>query len=66
MEWISVKERLPENGQIVLFHEKSGFIYCAEYVIGPDGASWCIDHYDFEANDVTHWAQLPEPPEVTE
>lgn len=28
-EWISVDEKLPENGQIALFHQKDGFICCA-------------------------------------
>lgn len=62
-KWISVNDRLPDDGQVVLFHERGGVIYCAEYSVVVDGHAWCIDHYDFEANDVTHWMPLPDPPE---
>ena len=33
-EWVSVEERLPNDKQIVLFRQKNGFIYCAEYFAG--------------------------------
>lgn len=63
-EWLSVEERLPENGQIVLFHQKDGFIYCAEYFAGnalmPPG--WFIDNDCWDAKEVTHWMPLPAPP----
>ena len=63
-EWVSVEERLPENGQIVLFHQKDGFIYCAEYFAGnalmPPG--WFIDNDCWDAKEVTHWMPLPAPP----
>lgn len=63
-EWISVDERLPENGQIVLFHQKDGFIYCAEYFAGNALMSpgWFIDNDSWDAKDVTHWMPLPAPP----
>lgn len=57
--WISVKERLPEEGERVLF-------FCDDVDIGYffkergwhflDGGDW------FEINEVTHWMPLPEPP----
>ena len=64
-EWVSVEERLPENGQIVLFHQKDGFIYCAEYFVGKELMSpeWIIDNYSWNAKVVTHWMPLPAPPE---
>ena len=63
-EWVRVEERLPEDGQIVLFHEKSGFVYCAEYNSGSKlmPPYWSIDNDCWEAEDVTHWMPLPAPP----
>ena len=60
-----VEERLPENGQIVLFHQKDGFIYCAEYFVGKELMSpeWFIDNDSWNAKVVTHWMPLPAPPE---
>ncbi len=64
-EWVSVEERLPENGQIVLFHQKDGFIYCAEYFAGNALMSpgWFIDNDSWDAKEVTHWMSLPEAPD---
>ena len=64
-EWVRVEERLPENGQIVLFHQKDGFIYCAEYFVGKELMSpeWFIDNDSWNAKVVTHWMPLPEPPD---
>lgn len=67
-EWISVEEKLPENGQIVLSHQKDGFIYCAEYFAGNALMSpgwfprWFIDNDCWDAKEVTHWKPLPAPP----
>ena len=67
-EWVSVEERLPEDKQIVLFHQKNGFIYCAEYFAGNKllSPAWFIDNDCWEAGEVTHWMPLPEPPERQE
>lgn len=57
-QWISVKDRLPENGTVV--------IGCSE--------TWGVDTYMYvdetwydgnaeDINDVTYWMPLPEPPE---
>ena len=57
-EWISVKERLPEESGDYL-------VYCGEY----DGI--CVLHYEVlktkgkwgsKWKEVTHWMPLPEPP----
>ena len=50
-EWISVKDRLPEHGQLVLV--------CGDY--------WNIEKYPhwsgtFDCPGVTHWMPLPDPP----
>ena len=64
-DWVSVEERLPEDRQVVLFHQKDGFVYCAEYNAGSKLMSpyWSIDHDCWEAEDVTHWMPLPAPPD---
>ena len=50
-EWISVDDRLPDVGNIVL-------IYSETYGV-------CLDSYSddtFDYFDVTHWMPLPQPP----
>ena len=59
-EWISVKERLPEETYLVLVWDND----CDQVAIASlqrDG-SWCGDGVWKDAN-VTHWMPLPEPPE---
>lgn len=56
MEWISVKDRLPEikQGVIVWLSEK-GF---NEHNV----AKTTYDKYGFNLSNVTHWMPLPTPP----
>lgn len=60
--WISVKKRLPEDGQkiIAAFRDSGGWIVDqARYGNGEfDFASWA---YVWDDN-ITHWMPLPEPP----
>ena len=54
--WISVKDRLPDEGEYVLVWESQGFAYCDKLICGI----WNIG-----ANNgaiITHWMPLPEPP----
>ena len=54
--WISVKERMPEDGKNVLAYEGGGFYFL----------DWCCDGdwvvASASAAVVTHWMPLPEPP----
>lgn len=54
--WISVKERMPEDGKNVLAYEGGGFYFL----------DWCCDGKWVVASEsiavVTHWMPLPEPP----
>lgn len=54
--WISVKERMPEDGKNVLAYEGGGFFYI----------DWCVEGEWVIAGQscgvVTHWMPLPEPP----
>lgn len=65
MEWISVKDRLPTDGALVLvvYHGVVQFLtyaYDSEKeqwnpVFGPEGD-------EMPASFVTHWQPLPDPP----
>ncbi len=58
MEWISVKDRLPEIGEPVI-------IYYGRFVaeaMRNDNGVFVVSCSDEEAEDVTHWMPLPEPP----
>ena len=59
--WISVKDRLPEEGVRVLVWEKHGSAYVA-YVNKQVSGVWQIG--DTNGAIITHWMPLPEPPEV--
>ena len=62
-EWISVKNRLPEVGQLVL-------CYCVcsyEVLRFMNVNSWLgARNADYMEGYVTHWMPLPEPPEEAE
>ena len=65
-EWISVKDRLPEEGKRV-------FIYYDDYgatsmTIGlyrnsVYGECWLANMVEISMKSITHWMPLPEPPE---
>lgn len=56
-EWISVEERLPDNGETVLTVDNEGYMIVASwYELGGWFLPVC------RANPVTHWIPLPEPP----
>ena len=60
-EWISVKDRMPEEGVDVLVY---GYIYLDRKGVDVDfvdGESGNFFYYD--DGGVTHWRPLPEPPE---
>lgn len=59
MEWISVKDRLPENDNMVIIWGGIGFYMNANWytLTGtsfPRKIEW----------EVTHWMPLPKPPKV--
>lgn len=64
--WISVGERLPENGQkiIAAFRGSSGWVVDqARYAYGEfDFASWV----NVLGDNITHWMPLPQSPEEEE
>ena len=54
-EWISVKDRLPEDSANVLVCHKNGFVTTNAWL----GAHWWFKN---ERNPITHWMPLPQPP----
>lgn len=63
-EWISVKDRLPEENVVVLICVDNG--RCKEVkVSGLTGFGWML--FDKNKNkEVTHWMPMPEPPKEEE
>lgn len=61
MEWISVKDRLPEIGEKVLAYRPSMYYTVVQTIYyGVEG--W-ENGYDLSGNMViTHWMPIPEPP----
>ncbi len=62
-EWISVKDRLPEDSREVLIYDKrSGDVLYAWYSM----ETWNENDFCYEGDDlddISHWMPLPEPPE---
>ena len=56
-EWISVKDELPDDDEIVIICTDENFIYAGELI----GDTWFLDNDSWTAT-VTHWMPLPQPP----
>jgi len=71
-EWMSVEDRLPDDGDKILVYNGDCITACT--VDRDDSRDWlwmdglCFGgyewEYDFEWGSVTHWMSLPEPPEL--
>lgn len=58
-EWISVKDRLPEDNAVVLCKCRAGIYEVLMWI----GGSWYHDtNHCYMKGFVTHWMPLPEPP----
>lgn len=57
-EWIKCSERMPELGAAVLVYMDAPVHSATDYAVAT------YDKYGFSRSRVTHWMQLPEPPEV--
>lgn len=62
MEWISVKDRLPEEDEEVLYTDTKN-IYLGFLDSERGRVYWT--HYDYlEDKNISHWMPLPMPPAV--
>lgn len=62
-KWILVSERLPENGELVLFSTKTGRIFEGGFYDDKTDLQWyAFRNREFVCNNVvTAWQPLPEP-----
>lgn len=62
--WIPCSERMPEDHQLVLFHDgkKTHYGWSSTWLEGWNSRT---DNEFYENNQVTHWQPLPQPPEAT-
>lgn len=60
-KWISVEDRLPEDGEVVMCHNKA-----REYPVfcqwDESDLCWFNNSWTFGRGLITHWMPLPEPP----
>lgn len=63
MNWISVKDRLPEPFVSVLVYMpvEKPLPTVHEGFIKKDGCWWYAGYFD-RTPEITHWAEMPEPP----
>lgn len=61
-QWVSVEERLPEEGQEVLLYDVNSIRH---YVIGwrrkkgDNKSMWALSNGFVEDKDITHWLPIP-------
>jgi hypothetical protein len=64
-EWVSVKERLPEDSKKILLYHQDGRTLFGLWSNRKEG--WYFDSFGpWEKDEVTHWMPLPEPPKEGE
>jgi hypothetical protein len=63
--WISVEDRLPMEGQTVLYYFKFVGVHAGRYR-RDDGHNVFCGWSGFLTDDVTHWRPLPAPPKGAE
>jgi hypothetical protein len=68
MEWISVEDRLPADGEVIMCwagegkNQRKNLLQLVTYVQNK----WIYGSYSNFIGGVTHWMPLPEPPEESE
>ena len=59
--WISVKDRLPEEGGVVMCRHKA-FEYPVFCQWDESDLCWVNKHWTYGSGLITHWMPMPEPP----
>lgn len=60
-KWISVKDRLPEHGDVVVvWHTYMEHPFVCQWDERSD--CWIDGKWTFRRNTITHWCYLPKPP----
>ena len=62
MEWVSVKDRMPEEGVSVIIWDKQSVIPQIGSYMGNETGEELFSGYTECYVYVTHWMPLPEPP----
>lgn len=62
LKWISVKDRLPDFDDPVLWLDEACNIFVSE--LDKDGNAWLDGEDLIEGTKVTHWRPLPAPPNI--
>ena len=62
MDWINIKDKLPEEGQKVIYYFKETGISIGYYSC-KGGCDCFYSHDGWLCDDVTHWMPLPKPPD---
>ena len=61
-QWISCKDKMPDDGVNVLIYTGNRMISLAWYDKDMGYFYICDSDYKYNSLDVTHWQPLPEPP----
>ena len=62
MEWISVKDKLPNQNELVLCYSSSEGVISDSLYSKIGSEIWFNGNKESYRNDITHWMPLPEPP----
>ena len=58
MEWIAIKDQLPQEGKVVLLCDQGGYMTVAWLELGR----FYFESMVWFPHEFTHWMPLPKPP----
>lgn len=62
--WISVKERLPQFCKTIVVYGPRIYCVISQMMQDEEGYSYVGPYMSVHPDEVTHWCELPEPPEA--
>lgn len=63
-QWVSVKDSLPKKETLVLCVDTNGRVFVGHQLRLFKDTAFCLSPYTVHSHEVTHWANIPELPEV--